>query len=445
MKKIFLILLTVTSLNFAQFSSLNPNEGNLGAGFGMSWIDNNPFYTFKFNPEIAFANMGIGLDLNLEFSPSGQIRTENFNEVSDYLSIIRYFRYGQKGDPVYFRVGALDYATLGHGSIMYLYNNSPTFDARRVGVEFDLDMNQFGFELVYGNFLQSGVVGLRGYTRPLKFTSLGSVPVLGNLEVGATFVNDFNTDARVTAGVYDPTTDSFTSTNSESTVAAFGFDLGLPIVKTDMVKLDLYYDFAQMLNFGNGSSAGLILQLNGLGLVNLRTKFERRLNNDQYIPSYFGAFYELERFSLDKSTGAVSSKIQLLKNATTSLGNGWYGELLVTLLGTFDILGSYQRLDDHPDSGILHLSTDVSPKDGSFVARAGYDKINIRDEKDLFTLDDRSYLFAELGYKPMPYIVVSMVYNWTFTPVRDADDNIIDYAPQKKIEPRVSFVYPFNL
>ncbi len=445
MKKIFLILLTVTSLNFAQFSSLNPNEGNLGAGLGMSWIDNNPFYTFKFNPEIAFANMGIGLDLNLEFSPSGQIRTENFNEVSDYLSIIRYFRYGQKGDPVYFRVGALDYATLGHGSIMYLYNNSPTFDARRVGVEFDLDMNQFGFELVYGNFLQSGVVGLRGYTRPLKFTSLGSVPVLGNLEVGATFVNDFNTDARVTAGVYDPTTDSFTSTNSESTVAAFGFDLGLPIVKTDMVKLDLYYDFAQMLNFGNGSSAGLILQLNGLGLVNLRTKFERRLNNDQYIPSYFGAFYELERFSLDKSTGAVSSKIQQLKNATTSLGNGWYGELLVTLLGTFDILGSYQRLDDHPDSGILHLSTDVSPKDGSFVARAGYDKINIRDEKDLFTLDDRSYLFAELGYKPMPYIVVSMVYNWTFTPVRDADDNIIDYAPQKKIEPRVSFVYPFNL
>lgn len=445
MKRVLLFVVLLTSFSFAQFQGLRSNEGMMGAGLGMSWIDDNPFYTFRFNPEIAFANMGIGLDLNLEFSPSGQIRTENFNEVSDYLSIIRYFRYGQKGDPVYFRVGALDYATLGHGSIMYLYNNSPTFDARRLGVEFDLDLNQFGFELVYGNFMQSGVVGLRGYTRPLKFTSLGSVPVLGDLEVGATFVNDFNKDAAVTAGVYDPVNDTFTSTNSESTVAAFGFDLGLPVINTDMFKMDLYYDFAQLVNFGNGSSAGLIMKFNGLGLLNIRTKFERRLNNDQYIPAYFGAMYELERFRLDKTTGTVTSKVQQLKFANASLGNGWYGELLVTLLGTFDILGSYQRLDAHPESGILHLSTDVSPKDGSFVARAGYDKINIKDEKDLFTLDDRSYLFAELGYKPMSYIVVSMVYNWTFTPVRDAGDNIVGYEPQKKIEPRVSFVYPFDL
>lgn len=445
MKKTILILAFLSSLNFAQFQSLRPNEGNLGAGLGMSWIDDNPFYTFRFNPEIAFANMGIGLDLNLEFSPSGQIRTENFNEISDYLSIIRYFRYGQKGDPVYFRLGALDYATLGHGSIMYLYNNSPTYDARRLGVEFDLDMNQFGFEFVYGSFLQSGVVGLRAYTRPLKFTSLGSVPVLGNLEVGATFVNDFNSNAKVLAGVYDPLLDQFTATESENTVAEFGFDLGLPIINNDIVKLDLYYDFAQIVNYGNGTSAGIIFGLNGLGLVNVRTKFERRFNNDNYIPAYFGALYELERFSLDKSTGTVSSKIQQLKNAQVSLGNGWYGELLVTLLGTFDILGSYQRLDNQPESGILHIATDISPKDGSFVARAGYDKINIKDEKDLFTLDDRSYLFAELGYKPMPYIVVSMVYNWTFTPVRDAGNNIVGYEPQKKIEPRVSFVYPFNL
>jgi len=445
MKKLLVILFFASSFTFAQFQNLRPDQGNLGAGLGMSWIDDNPFYTFRFNPEISFANIGIGLDLNLEFSPSGQIRTENFNEVSDYLSIIRYFRYGQKGDPVYFRVGALDYSTLGHGSIMYLYNNSPTFDARRLGVEFDLDMNQFGFEMVYGNFLQSGVVGVRGYTRPLKFTSLGSIPVLGDLEVGATFVNDFNKDAAVTAGVYDPLNDKFTAVQSESAVSEFGFDLGLPIVSNDIVKLDLYYDFAQMVNYGNGSSAGIIFGLNGVGLVNVRTKFERRFNNDQYIPAYFGAFYELERFRFDKTTGAVSSKIQQLKLAQTSLGNGWYGELLVTLLGTFDILGSYQRLDDHPDSGILHLATDISPKDGSFVARAGYDKINIKDEKDLFTLDDRSYLFAELGYKPMSYIVVSMVYNWTFTPIRDGGDNIIGYEPQKKIEPRVSFVYPFNL
>jgi hypothetical protein len=79
-----------------------------------------------------------------------------------------------------------------------------------------------------------------------------------------------------------------------------------------------------------------------------------------------------------------------------------------------------------------------------YLARAGYDKINIKDEKDLFTLDERSFLFAELGYKPYPYILVSMVYRWTFSPVRDADDNIVDYKTQKKIEPKVSFIYPLS-
>jgi len=44
----------------------------------------------------------------------------------------------------------------------------------------------------------------------------------------------------------------------------------------------------------------------------------------------------------------------------------------------------------------------------------------------------------------MPYLIVSLVYSWMFTPLRGADDTIIGYEPQKRIEPRVSFVYPFN-
>ncbi len=444
MKKTFLFLILFAGISFGQFQPPNPNEGILGGGFGLTWIDGQAFYAVHLNPEFAFSNMGIGLDLNLEFGSDGKLRTENFNEFTDYLSIIRYFRYGHKGDPVYFRIGALDYATLGHGSIMYAYNNSPTYDARKVGMEFDLDMNQFGFEAVYGNFLQAGVIGVRGYVRPMKFTALGSIPVIGNLEVGATGVSDFNQDAAVTKSRYDIATKSYVPDNKGS-VTAVGFDVGLPIVKNSYVNFELYYDFAKILNYGSGSSAGMILKLHGLGLVDVTAKLERRFNKDHYLPSYFNSMYEIERFRMDTTTGAVTSKVQQLEAAQSSLGNGWYGGLLVKLLGTFDIVGSYQRLDSAPESGILHMNTDISPKDLSFIARAGYDKINIRDEKDLFTLDDRSYLFAELGYKPLPYLIVSMVYNWTFTPIRDADDNIIGYEPQKKIEPRISLAYPIGL
>jgi hypothetical protein len=44
----------------------------------------------------------------------------------------------------------------------------------------------------------------------------------------------------------------------------------------------------------------------------------------------------------------------------------------------------------------------------------------------------------------MEYILVSIIYNWTFAPVRDDNRNIISYEPQKRIEPRISFIYPFR-
>ncbi|MCB0745694.1 MAG: hypothetical protein KDC67_17455, partial [Ignavibacteriae bacterium] len=160
--------------------------------------------------------------------------------------------------------------------------------------------------------------------------------------------------------------------------------------------------------------------------------------------AYFNSFYEIERYQVIPESDEVTSKIQILQNGI-NVGNGYYGELLVSFINSFYVFGSYQRLDDDPKSGILNLRADISPEGGSYVARAGYDKINIQDEKDLFTLDNRSYLFTEVGYKPSPYILVSMVYNWTFKPIRDINDNIIEYKPQKRIEPRISFIYPFDL
>ncbi|MBI9073499.1 MAG: hypothetical protein JEY94_17990 [Melioribacteraceae bacterium] len=445
MKKILLILFIVAAFPLsAQYYQIQQDEGLIGGGLGVTWIDGQPHYAMRFFPEFAFNNFGIGLDLKLEYDSNGKIRTENFNTTSDYLSIIRYLRYGQKNDPVYVRLGALDYATLGHGSIMYMYNNSPGFDNRKIGMELDIDFNYFGFESVYGNFGEAGLLGLRGYIRPLKVTELQNTPIIGNLEVGASVVTDFHGNAGVLSGfINDAKNGEFEALTDAGTISIIGFDLGLPILRTRLVDFDLYYDYAKIIDYGSGSALGAIFKFKGFGVVDVWTKFERRWNGDQYIPAYFNSMYEIERFKFDRKDNAVRSKIQQLESME-SVGDGFYGELLLRLVGTFNIIGSYQRLDDHPDSGILHLSADITPEGSTYLARAGYDKINIRDEKDLFKLDDRSYLFVEFGYKPMSYVIVSMVYNWTFTPERDADDMVIGYKPQKKIEPRVSFVYPLN-
>lgn len=444
MIKYLLILVTVLAqFTNAQFDpSLKSNQGAMQGGFGMSWIDGNPHYSVRIAPEVAFGKIGLGLDLRFDITPDGTLRHENFNEVSDYLSIIRYFRYGQKRDPVFVRIGALDYATLGNGSIMYLYNNSPSFDTRRIGAQLDIDFYNFGFESVYSNFGERGIFGIRGYILPLKFTAIGDIPVIGNLELGATYTTDFNAKAGVISGNIDPVSKKFVSTKDEGATGIIGFDIGLPIVRNSLVDWKLYFDYAKIVNFGSGTSLGTMVQFNGLGLVTLAAKLERRFNSDNYLPAYFNSMYELERFNFDSVSG-VSSKISTLANLK-DVGNGFFGELFASVLGYVDILGSYQRFDKYPESGILHIASAVEPEGMPFILRAGYDKRNIKDEADLFKLDDRSYFFVETGYKPYPFLIVSLVYNWTFTPLRDADDNILSYEPQKRIEPRISFYYPLQ-
>ncbi len=439
----FLLFLVVTS--FAQMNPLPGQAPNaLTGGFGLTWIDGAPTYAFRVRPDISFKNFGIGLDLNLEFDASGNLRKENFNTASDYLSIIRYVRYGYKKDPVYAQIGAVDYYTLGHGSIMYQYSNSPSVDNRKIGLVFDLNMDKWGFESIYSDFSEGSVVGTRLHIKPLQFTSLSVIPILSGLEIGASFAGDFNSKAGVESGLLDPKTQAFTATVDNGSMSEFGFDIGLPLLNSSVLNIELYTDYAKIVNFGDGISSGLLFNFNGLGLATASLKFERRWNSKEYIPSYFGSLYEIERFNATYNSPitTVTSKANELR-AAIDPQNGFFGSLTVDVLHLLTIYGGYQRLDKNPQSGILNMRAEVAPPSVPFVARAGYDKTNIIDEKDLFTLDNRSALFAELGYKPYSYLLVSMIYQWTFTPMRDKDDNIIGFEPQKKIEPRISFIYPF--
>lgn len=424
------------------FNYPKPDEGNITGGFGINWIDGKPHYRFSFQPEISFMNFGVGLDLILDFEPSGKLRKENFNEFSDYLSIIRYLRYGMKDEPVYIRLGALGYYSLGHGTIMNNYNNSPTFDNRRIGLITDINFGKFGFESIYSSFGQAGIMGVRGYVLPIQFTSASNLPIISNLELGLTLISDFNSLARVDSGFFD-NNGEFKVVKDGGDVSFIGFDVGLPLMKTASTKILLYFDYNKMIDFGSGIATGVQFNFYGLGLFSLSSKLERRINNGKYLGAYFNSLYEIERFKGNPESNSYITKVDLV-NSITENQNGYYGELLIRVLNLFDILGSYQRLDKAPNSGILNLRTSIEPENVAFVLRAGYDKINIRDEKDLFKLDDRSYLFTELGYKPIDYILVSVVYNWTFTPIRDSNNNIISFEPQKRIEPRISFVYPFK-
>jgi hypothetical protein len=430
-----------TSESFAQAAkhgSPNASDQNtMTAGLGMTWIDGQPYYLVNIAPELAFGKFGVGLDLNLYVSSKDQsIRWAELQRGR----FIRYLRWGQKGDDVYARVGVLDYAQLGHGSIMYLYRNSPSFDDRRLGAEFDLDFGKTGFETVYGDFTEPGVFGIRGYVRPLQYTTLAPVPIIGGLEIGATWAGDYRKDSRDTSvnWMLQSVGPPIPQKENLGTMNILGADLGLPLLRVPMVSSTLYFDYAKIIHFGSGEALGLQTDFSGLGIFNILTKFERRWQGDHYLPDYFDAFYELDRYQLNSTS--FSSKAQTL-NQLVSPGPGYFGDLTIAILGRLQVRGTYSKLDHDPKSGVLHLGASTGNMLPVIVLDAGYDKKYIQNNKDVFTLDNRSLLYASVGYKPYPFMIVSMLYTWTFAPVTDTNGNT-SYVTQKRVEPKVSIVFP---
>ena len=435
---VLVALLAFAPSAFAQkptVAGAKSDPNTITGGLGLTWINGDAYYLVSLAPELAFGNFGVGLDLNLHISSKDhKLRKEDFDETYDYLRIVRYLRWGHKGDEVYARFGVLDYSRLGHGFIMYLYENSPSYDDRRLGTEFDLSFGKYGLETVYSDVAREGVFGLRGYVRPLQYTTLGSVPILGGMEIGATWAGDMRPDSKDTR--IDTTGGTVKKLNSGG-MNVVGADIGFPLLRIPTVSSTLYFDYAKILSFGSGEAVGLETNFSGIGIFNLFTKFERRWSGDNFIADYFDTFYELDRYQL--SGYRFSSKAELLSNLI-SPGPGYFGDLAVTVLGRLQVRGTYSKLDRVDTSGTLHLGVSTGSVIPLFIVEAGYDKKYIENNKDVFTLDERSMLYASVGYKVYPFMIVSTLYTWTFALVPDPNGG--HYVTQKRIQPKVSMVFP---
>ncbi len=409
----------------AQFGLMNLNreaqEGMIMGGLGLTNIDGQSYFTINLRPELAFGKWGVGLNVNLLYNTkTGHIRTKDWDEKYDYLRMLRYVRYGWKGDKFYTRVGALDAARLGHGFIMNFYNNQASYDERKIGLALDADFGMFGFESMTSNLARLEIVGGRAYIRPLHKSG---IPILKNLAFGGTYVTDTDPDG---------------NRSTKDAVAEYGADVELPIINWPFLWAGVYADYAKIKDYGSGKSAGASIQLkNLLGLLNMEVRVERRLLGKEFVASYFDAFYEIYRYLPEGSTD--KPKIATLANITEET-KGVFGTLYGKILGTVEVIGSFQHLDARPKSGILHVGADATKLIPSLALHAAYDKMNIANTKDVFTLDNRSIARVGLGYKVKPYLIIYMDYIWSF--VLDEKENV--YKPQERIEPRISLRYPFS-
>ena len=102
-----------------------------------------------------------------------------------------------------------------------------------------------------------------------------------NLAFGVSYVTDI-----------DP--DSSRTTNDE--VAVWGADIELPLIKSKIFNMTLYTDHARIIHYGSGQTVGLSTDFIPIrDLLECKITIEKRFLGKEFIPGYFGPFYEILR------------------------------------------------------------------------------------------------------------------------------------------------------
>ena len=162
---------------------------SFGGNVGMEQIGGTLYYSLALTPELRMGKLGMGFDFYLRWSDDGLYPYTT----KDVLSMIRYIKWGNKGDkPVFMRFGVLDDSLMGHGFLLNHYQNATSYTIekgfKRLGAQFDVDFKYVGFESITNDVTSFKVRGGRAYIRPLKaFIKKG--PISG-LTFGFSYIED---------------------------------------------------------------------------------------------------------------------------------------------------------------------------------------------------------------------------------------------------------------
>jgi len=357
------------------------------------------------SPEFSIWKFGIGLDITLYFDENGQIRGTDWDEWSDAITKISYIRFAQKGDPFYFYIGRFFDLTIGHGFIMYNYTNNLLYPSeRRVGIECGVDLKYVGFNVMVNDINRAEIYGGRAYIRPLYGFN---IPIIKNISFGVTCVTDSNTDSNK-----DTLSDQ---------MSVLGADAELPLINSIIFSGTLFADYARM-NVGKafippveilpvetngaGFSSGICGKI--VGLIDYRIEYRKLENN--FIPSYFTKFYDIER----------KDKPYTIPFSSKPIKEGYYGELKLNLLGDKIKCGVFYENYNLDPQGIypyLHgeLKIDPSVLNNKLSLAFYYDKRNLLTWEDLVTVKGKNTIITtEVGYPVTPNIYITVVTKQSF-------------------------------
>jgi hypothetical protein len=430
----------------------------IGGGLGASIFNGKPYLLINTAWQDEFWHtFSFMLDGYIRIGSDGKLRKEDFDSWYDALRWIDYIRLGHPGEDLYARIGGLNNASLGHGTIVDNYSNNSSYDDRRVGFIGRLDLGLFGAEGLSSDLrVDQGLVAARGFVRPFQITPvLGSMWFFRNIELGGTASYDFNPDAvRIVPNhypfdtVYHVPADDGTlhdsiailkdSAHIASPLKIYGVDASVMVWQNQNVEGRIYGDFMKIIDFNQGYVLGArsSFMLDSTTLVDLRV--ERYLFKNHFLPNYYNSFYERDRFNNDNDTLSYLTKATRLADTSSGNGNGFKFGGFINLNDRIQVGITYAHLDNLHHADLLQVNLTFPHLWWKFYGAINYQRENIETVKDFFGMDENTLASARLSFQPWKFLVLNLIARWTFT--RDANNHVVT---QSIVEPKAVFIARF--
>ena len=452
-----------------------PKPFSMGLGIGSATLDGVLYNQLALRPEINIWKVGIGLDLVLYVDNEGNMRNEEWDIENDpglLLDKILYVRYGRVTDPVWIKYGSIEGKTMGYGGLMNSYSNMMEFPTvRRVGINTGFNIGPVGGELFLSNIkdISRGgtiagfrmaytvsddiplTIGVNYITDANMFSGLkdkdsDSYPdIFDDFPDDSTLWNDTDGDGWPDPGHGDSVLDSlididadgdniidanenedeidlkatpFSLKNNKAITNALSFDIGYPILDSDLMTLKVYSEYNQLnfpgfitsdSTFKRPERSGSGITLPGLrstlfGILNL--SLEYRMISGSYVPQFFDQAYDLNRVVTSTVEGEtfVRTKDMVVfeSYADSSKSNGLFGSAGLNLFDLVNFTASYANMKADTTelksfNAYLNLNTDNIPKISS--AMAYYQRNNDDDPFDYENPTENTIMGYRVGYE----------------------------------------------
>jgi hypothetical protein len=336
----------------------------------------------------------------------GAVRAEDWDEPGDYLRVLRYFSYGDPGQPLSVRLGELGPLTVGGGTLVYNHFNTLTPDNFRPGARLAAGSSTIYVDLFVDNVTAPSLVGGALLVRPLGFIAEDDKPTA--LGLGLSVFSDINAPtvlARDADGGAVVDLRRYPSVMTSQPTTWIGGRVAYDVLANDEgSNLSVSLDGNAHLEVGQGGHLGAHYTL--VGGLTLLADAELILGSAGYLPRALGPTYAIDRYQLDGHGQALPAPAlrvaATLRDEASGLHRAAFGHVGVASQSGMRAELSYQHMFDTPgaDMALLQLSAQLmsSTRLGLFMFSSGADTSKLlRGRNTLLASELRLDLLPLLG------------------------------------------------